>query len=83
MLYDKDGDAHFDTISAFIKSLRGSYPDAALYWPAKMVYAGEDPRFIFRRMIILAGEDVGLAAPKALNVVVSAARAVDYVGLPE
>ncbi|HHJ06678.1 MAG TPA: AAA family ATPase, partial [Anaerolineae bacterium] len=83
VLYDKDGDAHFDTISAFIKSLRGSDPDAALYWLAKMVYAGEDPRFIFRRMIILAGEDVGLADPNALNVVVSAARAFDYVGLPE
>ena len=83
VLYDKDGDAHFDTISAFIKSLRGSDPDAALYWLAKMVYAGEDPRFIFRRMIILAGEDVGLADPNALNVVISAARAFDYVGLPE
>ncbi|MBN1995212.1 MAG: AAA family ATPase [Anaerolineae bacterium] len=83
VLYDKDGDAHFDTISAFIKSLRGSDPDAALYWLAKMVYAGEDPRFIFRRMIIFAGEDVGLADPHALRVVVSAAQAFDYVGLPE
>ncbi len=83
VLYDKDGDAHFDTISAFIKSLRGSDPDAALYWMAKMVYAGEDPRFIFRRMIIFAGEDVGLADPNALRVVVSAAQAFDYVGLPE
>ena len=83
VLYDKDGDAHFDTISAFIKSLRGSDPDAALYWLAKMVYAGEDPRFIFRRMIIFAGEDVGLADPNALSIVVSAARAYDYVGLPE
>jgi putative ATPase len=83
VLYDKDGDAHFDTISAFIKSLRGSDPDAALYWLAKMVYAGEDPRFIFRRMIIFAGEDVGLADPEALRVVVSAAQAFDYVGLPE
>ncbi|MFQ5577417.1 MAG: AAA family ATPase [Anaerolineae bacterium] len=83
VLYDKDGDAHFDTISAFIKSIRGSDPDAALYWLAKMVYAGEDPRFIFRRMLILAGEDVGLADPNALSVVVSAARAFDYVGLPE
>ncbi|MBN1218848.1 MAG: AAA family ATPase [Anaerolineae bacterium] len=83
VLYDKDGDAHFDTISAFIKSLRGSDPDAALYWLAKMVYAGEDPRFIFRRMIIFAGEDVGLADPNALRVVVSAAQAFDYVGLPE
>src|SRR5690606_31337209 len=59
VLYDKDGDVHYDTISAFIKSLRGSDPDAALYWMARMVYAGEDPRFIFRRMAILAGEDVG------------------------
>jgi putative ATPase len=83
VLYDKDGDAHFDTISAFIKSLRGSDPDAALYWLAKMVYAGEDPRFIFRRMIIFAGEDVGLADPNALPVVVAAAQAFDYVGLPE
>lgn len=83
VLYDKDGDAHFDTISAFIKSLRGSDPDAALYWLAKMVYAGEDPRFIFRRMIIFAGEDVGMADPNALRVVVAAAQAFDYVGLPE
>lgn len=83
VLYDKDGDAHFDTISAFIKSVRGSDADAALYWLAKMVYAGEDPRFIFRRMIILAGEDVGLADPHALTVVMSAARAYDYVGMPE
>lgn len=83
VLYDKDGDAHFDTISAFIKSLRGSDVDAALYWLAKMVYAGEDPRFIFRRMVIFAGEDVGLADPNALRVVVAAAQAYDYVGLPE
>ncbi|HAO98553.1 MAG TPA: AAA family ATPase [Fibrobacteres bacterium] len=83
VLYDKEGDAHYDTISAFIKSVRGSDPDAALYWMAKMVEAGEDPRFIFRRMIILAAEDVGLADPKALNVVMSAAAAFDYVGLPE
>ncbi|MEW5960732.1 MAG: AAA family ATPase [Chloroflexota bacterium] len=83
VLYDKDGDAHFDHISAFIKSLRGSDPDAALYWLAKMIYAGEDPRFIFRRMIIFAGEDVGLADPNALRVVVAAAQAFDYVGLPE
>ena len=83
VLYDKDGDAHFDVISAFIKSVRGSDADAALYWLAKMVYAGEDPRFIFRRMLILASEDVGLADPNALSVVVSAARAFDYVGLPE
>ncbi len=83
VLYDKDGDVHFDTISAFIKSLRGSDVDAALYWLAKMVYAGEDPRFIFRRMIIFAGEDVGMADPNALRVVVAAAQAYDYVGLPE
>jgi len=83
VLYDKDGDAHFDTISAFIKSLRGSDPDAALYWLAKMVYAGEDARFIFRRMLIFAGEDVGMADPKAMGVVVAAAQAFDYVGMPE
>jgi len=83
VLYDKDGDAHYDTISAFIKSLRGSDADAALYWMAKMLYAGEDPRFIFRRMLILAGEDVGMADPQAIGVVVDAARAFDYVGLPE
>lgn len=83
VLYDKDGDAHYDTISAFIKSVRGSDPDASLYWMAKMVEAGEDPRFIFRRMIILASEDVGLADPDALRVVMSAAQAFDYVGLPE
>lgn len=83
VLYDKDGDAHYDTISAFIKSLRGSDPDAALYWMAKMLYAGEDPRFMFRRMLILAGEDIGMADPKAIGVVVDAARAFDYVGLPE
>ncbi|MEJ2288068.1 MAG: AAA family ATPase, partial [Deinococcales bacterium] len=83
VLYDKEGDAHFDTISAFIKSVRGSDPDAALYWLAKMVYAGEDPRFILRRLLILASEDVGLADPHALAVVASAAQAYDYVGLPE
>ena len=83
VLYDKDGDAHYDTISAFIKSVRGSDPDAALYWMARMVYAGEDPRFIFRRMLILACEDVGLAAPEALGVVMQAAQAFDYVGMPE
>jgi putative ATPase len=83
VLYDKEGDAHFDTISAFIKSLRGSDPDAALYWMGKMVYAGEDPRFIFRRMIIFASEDVGLADPQALVTVMAAAQAFDYVGMPE
>jgi len=83
VLYDKDGDAHYDTISAFIKSVRGSDPDAALYWLAKMIYAGEDPKFIIRRLIILAGEDIGLADPMGLVVVSSAAQAFDYVGLPE
>lgn len=83
ILYDKDGDAHYDTISAFIKSVRGSDPDAALYWLAKMVHAGEDPRFILRRLIVLAGEDIGLADPLGLVVANSAAQAFDYVGLPE
>ncbi|MEW6288003.1 MAG: AAA family ATPase [Chloroflexota bacterium] len=83
VLYDKDGDAHYDTISAFIKSVRGSDPDAALYWLAKMIYAGEDPRFILRRLLILAGEDIGLADPMGLVVAASAAQAFDYVGLPE
>jgi putative ATPase len=83
VLYDKDGDSHYDTISAFIKSVRGSDADASLYWLSKMVYAGEDPRFIFRRMLILASEDVGLADPQALGVVSAAAAAFDYVGLPE
>ncbi len=83
VLYDKEGDAHFDTISAFIKSLRGSDPDAALYWLARMVYAGEDPRFIFRRMIILASEDVGLADPQAVGVVMACAQSFDRIGLPE
>jgi len=83
VLYDKDGDAHYDTISAFIKSVRGSDPDAALYWLAKMIYAGEDPRFIIRRLIILAGEDIGLADPMGLVVASSAAQALDYIGLPE
>ncbi len=83
VLYDKDGDAHYDTISAFIKSVRGSDPDAALYWLAKMIYAGEDPRFIIRRLIILAGEDIGLADPHGLVVAASAAQAFDFIGLPE
>ncbi len=83
VLYDKDGDAHYDTISAFIKSVRGSDPDAALYWLAKMLYAGEDPRFILRRLIILAGEDIGLADPMGIVVATSAAEAFDYIGLPE
>ncbi|MCL1959774.1 MAG: AAA family ATPase [Spirochaetes bacterium] len=83
LLYDRDGDYHFDTISAFIKSVRGSDPDAALYWLAKMVRAGEDPKFIFRRMIILASEDVGLADPHALSVVISCAQAFERIGFPE
>ncbi len=83
VLYDKDGDAHYDTISAFIKSIRGSDPDAALFWLAKMLYAGEDPRFILRRLIISAGEDIGLADPMGLVVAASAAQAFDFVGLPE
>jgi putative ATPase len=83
VLYDKDGDAHYDTISAFIKSVRGSDPDAALYWLAKMLYAGEDPRYILRRLIVLASEDIGLADPMGLVVANSAAQAFDYIGLPE
>jgi putative ATPase len=83
VLYDKEGDVHFDTISAFIKSVRGSDPDAALYWLARMVYAGEDPRFIFRRLLILASEDVGLANPTAIATVNACAEAFDRVGMPE
>lgn len=83
VLYDKDGDAHYDTISAFIKSVRGSDPDAALYWLAKMLYAGEDPKFIIRRLIILAGEDIGLADPMGLVVASSAMQAFEFIGLPE
>ncbi|EKV01451.1 AAA ATPase [Leptolyngbya sp. PCC 7375] len=83
VLYDKEGDAHFDTISAFIKSMRGSDPDATLYWLARMVYAGEDPRYIFRRMVIFAGEDIGLADPNAMVVANSCAQAFDRVGMPE
>ncbi|MCO5186340.1 MAG: AAA family ATPase [Anaerolineae bacterium] len=83
VLYDKDGDVHYDTISAFIKSLRGSDPDAALYWMAKMIYAGEDPRFIFRRMAILAGEDIGMADPQAAVVVDACWSLFERIGLPE
>ncbi|MDR2865696.1 MAG: AAA family ATPase [Spirochaetaceae bacterium] len=83
VLYDKDGDYHFDTVSAFIKSLRGSDVDAALYWLARMVRAGEDPAFIFRRMIIFAGEDVGMADPAAISIVISCAGAFDRIGFPE
>ena len=81
--YDKQGDAHYDTISAFIKSVRGSDPDAALYWLAKMVAAGEDPRFILRRLYILAAEDIGLADPNGVVVVNGCARAFEWVGMPE
>mgnify|MGYP000608739869 CR=1 FL=1 len=83
IVYDRDGDAHYDTISAYIKSLRGSDPDAALYWLAKMLEAGEDPRFIARRMVIFASEDVGCADPLALPQAVAAYHAVERVGLPE
>lgn len=81
--YDKAGENHYDTISAFIKSMRGSDPDAAVYWLAKMIAAGEDPRFIARRIVIQAAEDVGNADPMALVVATAAAHAVEYVGLPE
>jgi putative ATPase len=83
VVYDGDGDAHFDTISAFIKSMRGSDPDAALYWLAKMIHAGEDPRFIARRIVICAAEDVGLADPMALVLATSALQAAEFVGWPE
>ena len=83
VLYDKHGDFHFDTISAFIKSLRGSDPDAALFWLARMIEAGENPRFIFRRMLISASEDIGLADPQAIVVVEACAAAFERVGLPE
>ena len=83
IVYDGDGDAHYDTISAFIKSMRGSDPDASLYWLAKMIHAGEDPRFITRRMLILAAEDVGLADPMALVLTSAAHQAAEFVGWPE
>ena len=83
VVYDKTDDAHYDTISAFIKSMRGSDPDAALYWLAKMLYAGEDPRFIARRIVICAAEDVGNADPQALVVATAAMQASEFVGLPE
>jgi putative ATPase len=82
-LYDKAGEAHYDTISAFIKSLRGSDADAALYWLARMIDAGEDPLYIIRRMVILAAEDVGLADPQALVVATACQQAVHFVGMPE
>lgn len=81
--YDKGGDQHYDTISAFIKSIRGSDPDAALFWLGKMVSAGEDPRFIMRRLLILAGEDIGLANHNGIVVVSACAQAFEWVGLPE
>ena len=81
--YDKDGDSHYDTISAFIKSMRGSDPDAAVYYLARMIYAGEDIKFISRRIMICAAEDVGNADPQALTVAVSAAQAAERIGLPE
>ena len=81
--YDKTGDNHYDTISAFIKSMRGSDPDAAVYYLAKMLYAGEDIKFIARRIMICASEDVGNADPNALTVAVSAAQAVERIGMPE
>ena len=81
--YDKDGDNHYDTISAFIKSMRGSDPDAAVYYLARMLYAGEDIKFIARRIMICAAEDVGNADPQALTVAVSAAQAVERIGMPE
>jgi len=83
IVYDGDGDAHYDTISAFIKSMRGSDPDAALYWLAKMIHAGEDPRFITRRIVICAAEDVGLADPIALVLANAAHQAAEFIGWPE
>ncbi len=83
LAYDRAGDGHYDTVSAFIKSLRGNDPDAALYWLAAMVAAGEDPRFIARRLIISASEDVGNADPRALQIAVAASAALDWIGLPE
>jgi len=83
VMYDRDEDAHYDTISAFIKSMRGSDPDAALYWLAKMLYAGEDPRFIARRLVICAAEDVGNADPQALVIANAAFQVSEFVGMPE
>src|SRR5207244_11726709 len=82
LLSHKEGDHHYTTISASTTSLRDSDPDAAMYWLAKMVYAGEDPRFLFRRMLIFASEDVGLADPQAVSVTMACAEAFDRVGLP-
>jgi putative ATPase len=83
VVYDATGDGHYDTISAFIKSVRGSDPDAALYWLAKMLYAGEDIRFIARRIVILASEDIGMADPQGLVIAVAAQQAVEFTGMPE
>ena len=83
IVYDRQGDAHYDVISAFIKSIRGSDPDAALFWLARMIEAGEDPRYIARRMVVHASEDIGMADPRALLIATAAAHAVEYVGLPE
>ena len=83
MVYDGDGDAHYDTISAFIKSMRGGDPDASLYWLAKMIHAGEDPRFITRRVVICAAEDVGLADPMALVLAHAAHEIASFIGWPE
>lgn len=82
-LYDKAGEGHYDTISAFIKSVRGSSPDGALYWLARMIESGEDPLFIARRLVILAAEDIGLAQPEALAIAVAAQQAVHFLGMPE
>ena len=82
-MYDKGGDSHYDTISAFIKSMRASDPDAAVYWLVRMIEAGEDPLFIARRIVILAAEDVGMAHPQALSVAIAAQQAVHFVGMPE
>ncbi|MBV8083601.1 MAG: replication-associated recombination protein A [Chloroflexi bacterium] len=83
LLYDRQGDQHYDVTSAFIKSVRGSDPDAAVYWLARMLEAGEDPLFVVRRMVILAAEDIGLADPQALSVAVAAQQAVHFIGMPE
>jgi putative ATPase len=83
VVYDKKGDQHYDTVSAFIKSMRGSDPDAALYYLAKMIYAGEDPRFIARRIVICASEDVGNADPMALVLAISALKSIEFIGMPE
>ena len=83
ILYDKDGDQHYDTISAFIKSVRGSDPDAAIYWLVRMIEAGEDPMFIARRLVILSAEDIGMADPQALTMAVAAQQAIHFIGMPE